>query len=133
MKRFALIIMFVASAMMFTGCEEEERWYLQNSHWILHVDGMTEGHRLSLTFDGEYLTTLDGDSHTPPFSGSQTWNYYITGDSDLHIWITDTDSDGYSTTESHDLKLIVDDAMTSLTLTYKPLIGSSHTYLFDRR
>ena len=133
MKRFALIMTIVASVMLFAGCEEEERYYMQDSHWILHVDGMTEGRRLTLTFEGESLKSLDGDSNTPPFYGSDTWSYYITGDSKLHIWKTETDYEGYTTTESYDLDFDVDEAMSDLRLSYKPWLGSMHKYRFDRR
>ncbi len=133
MKKIALIMCFVATAIMFSGCAEEEKYYLENSHWILHVDGMTEGHRLALTFDGETLTSADGDSHTPPFSGTETWFYYITGDSQLYIYQYETDSDGGTYTESHTLTIDVDDAMSYLTLYYKPAFGSTRTYRFDRR
>ena len=133
MKRFALIMTIVASVMLFSGCEDEQRYYLEDSHWILHVDGMTEGHRLSLTFEGETLTSLDGDNHTPPFSGDQVWSYYIDGDSDLNIWYTETDYEGYTTTHSYTLKMNVDDEMTGLTLQYKPFLSSTRNYQFDRR
>ena len=133
MKRFALIMTMVASAMLFAGCEEEERYYLPDSHWLLRVDGMTEGHRLGLTFEGEQLWSSDGNIHTPPFYGSESWSYYITGDSELHIYTVETDVDGSSTTESYELTIDVDEAMSSMTLTYKPWLGSTYTYRFDRR
>jgi len=133
MKRFALIITLVASMMMFGGCKEEIVSYLPDSHWILYTDGMTEGHRLALTFFGDQMEVNDGSYKTPPFTSSQTWNYHITEDSELYMWRYEYDSDGYESRESYTLKMSINADVNSLTLVYDPWIGSTHTYNFERR
>ena len=133
MKRFALIAMFVAAALALGGCEEENRTYLPDSHWILHVDGTAEGHRLALTFNGETMHVHDANWKTPPFGGSSSWDYYITDDGYLHIYYSTTDSDGYTDTYYYDLAMTLSDDGLTLTLVYKPWSGSARTYRFDRR
>ncbi len=133
MKHFAFIAMFVAAALMLGGCEEENRSYLPDSHWILHVDGTAEGHRLALTFNGETMHVHDANWKTPPFGGSSSWDYYITDDGYLHIYYSTTDSDGYTDTYYYDLAMTLSDDGLSLTLVYEPWSGSARTYRFDRR
>ena len=133
MKRFALIITLVAATLMLCGCDEEERTYLPDSHWILHVDGTSEGHRLALTFRGDEMEVHDGSYKTPPFTSSSTWDYYITGDGYLHMYYYSTDSDGYTDDESFDLKMSMSADGLTLTLVYDPWVGSTRTYVFDKR
>ncbi len=135
MKRLTLIITLVASMMMLGGCTEETIiTYLPDSHWILHVDGMTEGHRLALTFEGDEMQVDDGTYKTPPFTSSdETWYYYISDNTYLHMWTYYTDSDGVEYTDSYDLKITTNEEMNSMTLVYDPWIGSTRTYTFDRR
>ena len=133
MRRLAFIIMFAAAALLMCSCEEEEYSYLPDSHWILHVDGMSEGHRLALTFSGEDMIVTDGSwSKTPPFTDG-TWEYNITSDGYLHMYDYSTDSDGCTTTTSYDLYCTMSDDGLSLTLVYDPWYGSTRRYLFDRR
>lgn len=132
MKRIAIVLTFVAAFLM-CGCEEENRTYLPDSHWILHVDGTAEGHRLALTFNGDEMQVHDGTWRTPPFGESTYWDYYITDDGYMHIYYTTTDSDGYTDTESYELAMTLPEDGLTLTLVYKPWSGSARTYRFDRR
>jgi len=125
----------VATMMLLGGCTDDGIVsYLPDSHWILHVDGMSEGHRLALTFSGDEMQVDDGSYKTPPFTSSdEEWYYYITEDSYLHMWNYYTDSDGVEYEDSYDLKMSINAEMNSMTLIYDPWIGSTKTYSFDRR
>lgn len=133
MKRYVTLCMIAFTALLFSSCEKEECWYLESSHWILHVDGMTEGHRLALTFNGNEMTVHDGSWDTPPFYSSDTWYYHIGEDSRLYMYKYEVDSDDDVSTTSYYLDFSMDEAETSITLTYNPWLGSRHTYKFDRR
>ncbi len=133
MKRLTLLATLFVAAFALCGCEEENYSYLPESHWIIHVDGTAEGHRLALTFNGDEMKVHDADWNTPPFNASSQWNYYITDDGYMHIYYTTTDSDGYTDTESYELMSTVSADGLRLTLVYDPWIGSTHTYVFDRR
>lgn len=133
MKRIALIMTFVVAAAMLCGCEDEYHSYLPDSHWILHADGMVEGHRLSLTFDGDQVEAADGNHKTPPFTSNRTWNYYITDANEMHIWYLDSDSDGGTSTTSYTLDYMMADDGLSLTLVYYPTFGTAKKYRFDKR
>ena len=133
MKRISLIMAFLAAFLM-CGCEEEScRTYMPESHWILHADGMVEGRRLTLTFDGDGVEALDGKWSTRPFTSNRTWNYYIDVDGYMHISYTTTDSDGCTSTESYELRHCLSDDGLTMTLVYEPTFGSTRTYNFDRR
>lgn len=132
MKRLALLItLFAAFAM--SGCEDEYRTYMPDSHWILHADGMVEGHRLALTFDGDVVSVADGSYRTPPFTGSRKWDYYLVDDVEMRIYYTETDSDGGTSTTSYTLGYSMAPDGLTLTLTYDPTFGARRTYTFDRR
>lgn len=133
MKRLALILTFVAATFMMCGCEEENRSYLPDSHWILHVDGAAEGHRLALTFTGDEMRVHDAGWDNPPFGESSLWNYYITDDGYMHIYYSTTDSDGYTDTEEYELMSTVSADGLTLTLLYDPWVGHMRSYVFDRR
>ena len=133
MRRTAFMIMLFAAALTFAACDEEPHSYLPDSHWILHADGMAEGHRLALTFHGETLDVADGSHTTPPFSASKRWDYYVTSDGVLHISRTESDPDGGTTTYSYNLDYNVSDDGLTLALTYAPTFGNVRNYLFDRR
>ncbi len=134
MRRIALLIVIAVAAFVFASCEEEEvRYYLPDSHWILHADGMVEGHRLALTFTGDELEVSDGSYKTPPFTGSRDWEYYVTDDGYLHIWYTTSDSDGGTSTDSEALRYSISEDGLTLSLVYEPWIGSTKYYTFDRR
>ena len=133
MKRIALMMTLLAALFM-SGCEEEENWtYMPDSHWILHADGMVEGRRLTLTFDGDEVEALDGSWDTRPFSSDRTWTYHIEDDGYMYISYTTTDSDGFSDTETYELRHSVSEDGLTMTLVYKPTFGSARTYRFDRR
>lgn len=133
MKRISLMLMLLAALFM-CGCEDDgPRTYMPESHWILHADGMVEGRRLTLTFDGDAVEALDGNRDTRPFTSDRTWDYYIDGSGYMHISYTTTDSDGYSDTESYELRHSLSDDGLTMTLVYEPAFGSARTYRFDRR
>ena len=132
MKRLMLIMTVVAAGLLMGGCEEEHYTYLPDSHWILHVDGMTEGHRLALTFKGDVMRVDDASWRQTPFSDGE-WNYCITEDGWLNMWQSESDSDGGSYTVSYDLDYSMSDDGLSLTLVYWPASGGAKTYRFDRR
>ena len=132
MKALRLILVPVVALLTLCSCEEERASYLPDSHWILKVDGMTEGHRLALTFSGDEMEVRDGSStDTPPLT-SGVWSYHIDADGMLHMSRTVYDGDG-SSTESYVLQSVTDAELTRLTLTYDPWLGSPRTYRFERR
>ena len=115
------------------SCEDDYKTYMPESHWILHVDKMTEGRRLTLTFDGDGVKALDGNWDTRPFTSDRTWVYHIDGNGYMHIHYTTTDSDGDSSTDSYELLHSLSDDGLTMTLVYEPAFGSPRTYRFDRR
>lgn len=129
LKLFAIPL--AALSLMLCSCTEEHVTYLDDSHWILKVDGIAEGHRLALTFVGDEMEVFDASYDTPPFSDG-VWDYYIDEDDDLHMSRTYSDGDG-ETTESYRLHCNVDEGFTALTLVYDPWLGSTCTYRFERR
>ncbi len=129
LKLFA--IPFVALSLMLCSCTEERVSYFGDSHWILKVDGVAEGHRLALTFAGDEMEVFDASYDTPPFSDG-VWDYYIDEDGDLIMSRTYSDGDG-ETTESYRMQCDVDEEFTALRLVYDPWIGSTHVYQFERR
>lgn len=133
MKRIALLITMVAATLAMCGCEDEYRTYMPDSHWILHADGMVEGHRLSLTFDGDEVEAADGNYKTPPFTSHRHWDYYINENGEMHIWYVENDSDGGTTTYSYTLGYMLAEDGLSMTLVYDPTFGSTKTYRFDKR
>lgn len=134
MKR-SLLLISLLTALLFCGCDaEEECWtYMPESHWILHADGMVEGRRLTLTFKGSEVEALDGSRATRPFTSDRTWDYHIGEDGYMHIYYTSSDSDGYSSTDSYELRHSVSEDGLTMTLVYYPSFGSARTYHFDRR
>lgn len=133
MKRFKIVLLLVLTALMAVSCTKERVSYLPDGHWLIHVDGATEGHRLGLTFHGNEMEVRDagwlGDG---PFSNGW-WNYYITDDNEFCMWQSTTDSDGDTYTESYSLGYGLNENQTQLTLIYEPFLGSRKTYVFDRR
>ena len=118
--------------MLFCGCEDYEVGYLPDSHWILHVDGMAEGHRLALTFDGDQMRVFDGSYSTYPFTSSGTWQYNIRDGKCLYMWRDESDGDG-SYIEDYYLDYSMNATETELVLVYSPLTGNQYCYRFDRR
>ena len=134
MKRIAIILALVIAAFAFTSCEyEEEYYYMPDSHWILHADGMVEGRRLALTFVGDELEVADGSHKTPPFTESRTWDYYLTEGGTLHISYSYSDSDGTTSSDYHVLDYSISEDGLTLTLMYETWTGRVKTYTFDRR
>ena len=131
MKRILSTIVLLASMALFAACEDEPRYYLPDSHWILHVDTPTEGRRLNLTFSGDQLKSSDGSYDTRPFTGTETWTYYINDNDELCITSNSYSDD--DTQESHLLGYSINEAATELVIVYDPLFGSRRSYRFDRR
>ena len=119
------------AALTLVSCDEREGWYMPDSHWILKITDEAEGRRLALTFDGEAMTSHDGSWDTPPFSGTETWDYCIYEDQ-LEIWRTDWSGDT-ETTVSYSMTISFNEQVNELTLEYNPLWGKGYTYLFERR
>ena len=132
MRKYLIIGLFAAATMLFCSCEDYEVSYLPGSHWILHVDGMSEGHRLALTFDGDAMRVFDGSYSTYPFTYSGTWQYNIRDGRSLHMWRTESDEDG-SYTESYDMDYSMNANETELLLVYTTFTGEEWSYRFDRR
>ena len=128
--KLLLIPIVALAATLFASCGEEYA-YLPDSHWILKVDGMTEGHRLALTFCGDEMRVHDASYKTPPFS-TGSWGYHIDDDGMLVMSRTVYDGDG-TNTESYRLRYRTDDEFNELTLVYTPWTGGARTYVFSRR
>lgn len=127
----SLIIAFVAAAsMLCASCKDEDVYYLDDSHWILHTEGVSEGKRLNLTFEGDKLTVKDR-----PFLSNfpldvDVWDYYIS-DGYLHASRTYYD-DGYQE-ESYSFRVEFSDNESQMTLTQQRLLSSDRVFVFDRR
>lgn len=119
------------AALTLGSCDEREVWYMPDSHWILKITDVSEGRRLALTFDGETLTSHDGNSDTPPFYGNEVWDYSIAEDQ-LEIWRTVWSGDD-ETVESYTMSLAFNEQNDELTLIFKPWLGQRHIYRFERR
>lgn len=132
MKHLKTIVLLLVAAFMLASCEKEEVTYLPDSHWLLHVDGATEGHRLGLTFIGQELTVRDAGWNNTPFS-NDTWDYHISKDGRMYISRDVYDSDGYSYTDGYTFSFSINEDQTQMTLVYKALFGSIYSYTFDRR
>lgn len=126
-----IAIPLVALTMTLCSCSEDRVSHLADSHWILKVDGVAEGHRLALTFNGDEMKVFDASYDTPPFSDG-VWNYYIDEDDDLVMSRSYGDGDS-ETTECYRMHSEVDEDFETLRLVYDTWHDGPRIYQFERR